>query len=390
MLRFKNFSLVVAGALTAGFITSCDPQKGEFVSAEVIQAVSDSLDCLFPAEKPGGAILIMQHDSVLLAKGCGLADMETNTPVTPQTNFCLASVSKQFTAIAVLQLCEQGKMSLDDEVRTFFPQFTDSIWNGITVRHLLSHSSGLPDARSGYTRPQRIYGDDNRSVAFFDTLSYVNFQPGTAYEYINPTFVLAGKIVEIVSGEPFADYMRNHIFEPAGMTSSRYFEFTANEVSPDNITAEEEPIENMAHGYEPTDSGWVECDFGETTFFATRPDGGLYSSVLEMGKWEKALLNGVLLSDSLVQEAWTIQNKVSESRFSDYNTRPNTGYGYGWFIESAVENHCTVIYHTGENGGFHNIIAHYPEKDVTVVLLSTRADWSQYDFLKTIAGMMGL
>lgn len=386
----KKIILVAALVASMGIVSSCTSQKDAYISQDLLQAVSDSMDAQFPSDEPGGAILIMQKDSILLAKGCGWCNIENKEPITPETNFCLASVSKQFTAVGILKLCEMGKLSLDDEVRKFFPQFTDTIWNGITVKHIISHSSGLPDARSGYSWLQRVYGDDNRSVAFFDTLSWVRFQPGTAYQYINPTFVLAGRIIEKVSGEPFADFMRKYIFDPAGMQNSKYFEFTANEVSRDEITAVEEPIVNMAHGYEPTDSGWVECDFGEETFFATRADGALYSSLLEMAQWEKALHNGVIVADSTIQKAWTPQISVSESSFATYNGRPNTCYGLGWFIEPATEQNGTVIYHTGENGGFHNIAARYPDKELYVVILSVRPDWSQYDFLQKVEDILGL
>lgn len=364
--------------------------KASFADTRMKQ-IHELMQAQFAANEPGAAILILQGDSLLLAEGYGLSDMQTKRPMTVETNCCLASISKQFTAIGILQLCEAGRMSLQDEVRMYFPQLTDPIWDGVTVAHLLSHSSGIPDARRDYPREEKITADDNKSVAYMDTLTWRRFAPGEAYEYINPTFVLAGKIIEKVSGEEFSEYMRKHIFAKAHMPNTMYF------------TPENEPlIKNMAHGYEWVgDEGdenglWSEYDYGEETFFATRPDGALYTSVWEFALWEKALRAGTLVSREWAEKAWTPMTYCTGSPYESYNVRENTYYGLGWFIEPAYTDsitgvtHPKVIYHTGENGGFHNIAARYPEQNVLVVILSTRPDWNQYEMLQKLEDILGL
>ena len=162
----------------------------------------------------------------------------------------------------------------------------------------------------------------------------------------------------------------------------------------------QEAIPCMAHGYEyadvfdapeerPASAGtgpkeWYEYDFGEETFFATRPDGGIYTSVREFVKWEMALRSGTVLGPELTEAAMTPVTKVSGSPWSDYQNRPNTWYGYGWFIEPGTGTSPLRIYHTGDNGGFKILAARYPEQGVLVLVFSNRADWDRYALMLEI------
>ena len=159
-------------------------------------------------------------------------------------------------------------------------------------------------------------------------------------------------------------------------------------------------IPSMAHGYEYADVSdmpeertagdttgkkeWYEYDFGEETFFATRPDGGIYTSVREFVKWEEALRKNLVLSSGSASEAMSPKTLVSGSSWSDYQNRPNTWYGYGWFIEPATENTPLRVYHTGDNGGFKILAARYPEKDILVLVFANRADWDRYALLLSL------
>lgn len=337
---------------------------------------------LFPEGEPGGAVLVVKNGKVLYDRGFGIADMETGAGIDGDTFFNIASCSKQFTAVAVLQLAGRGLLSLDAPLAEYFPEYTDPLWRKVTVAHLLSHSSGIPDGRSGmsYTLQQRIDGDENLSTEFMQTVDHLNFEPGTDYEYLNPTFVLLGRLVERVSGQVFTDYVRENILVPAGMESTLYFDRDHQDLIP-----------SMAHGYEYADvsempeertadapgggkKDWYEYDFGEEIFFATRPDGGIYSSTHELLKWEKALQDGSVLSAEWLAKAFTPHTLVSGSKWSDYQNRPGTWYGYGWFMEP--DKGC--IYHTGDNGGFKALIARYPSSNSLLVILSNRADWDRY------------
>ncbi len=164
-------------------------------------------------------------------------------------------------------------------------------------------------------------------------------------------------------------------------------------------------IPDMAHGYEYADveempeertagvseghKDWYEYDYGEETFFATRPDGGIYSSTHEFVLWERALRaslqgkEGAILPSGYLQDAMSPHIKVSDSEWSDYQNRPDTWYGYGWFIEGKE-----LIYHTGDNGGFKALVAREPSKDIMIAIFSCRADWDRYNLWKKIASAL--
>ena len=354
----KRFLLVILLAMT-----SC--------TASLETRLDRILKPLFPSGEPGAAVLVLQGDRVLFDKGYGIANLETGAPITGDTPFNIASVSKQFTAVAVLQLEQEGKLSLGDPVSKYFPEFENPLWQDVRIAHLLSHSSGIPDERGYLTREEKIRGDEDLAVEYMKTLDFRHFFPGTAYEYINPTFVLCGKIVERVTGQEFTEYVREHVFKPAGMEKTYYFD--RNHQDPE-----------AAHGYAPVDEvprSWSEYDFGEETFFATRPDGGIYTSTHEFVKWEKALRGTAVLSKQQLEQAFFPRTYVTGSPWSDYQNRPNTWYGFGWFIEPATESTPLRIYHTGDNGGFKIMAARYPEQDLLILIFANRSDWDRYELL---------
>jgi len=378
----------MAIGVTAMIASACVPTQQEKLDA--------LFSPLFPSGEPGAAVLVLKGDEVIFDRGYGIADMEKGTPIDGDTFFNIASCSKQFTAVAILQLVQKGLVSLDDEVRKHFPEFTDPIWEGITIRHLLSHSSGIPDERGYLTKEQRIFGDEDLALEYLATLDHLHFPPGSQYEYINPTFVLLGRLVERVRGEEFTQYVRGNIFTPAGMEKTLYFDR-------DNQDA----IPSMAHGYEFEDvesmpeertatktdapKEWYEYDFGEETFFATRPDGGIYTSTHEFACWEKALRSDSVLSPELLEAAWTPATLVSGSEYSDYQNRPGTWYGHGWFIEPREgSGKGRVIYHTGDNGGFKILAARYPDSETLVLVFANRADWDRNEVKTKVEEILGL
>ena len=362
-----------------------------------IKQIDNLCTSLFPQGEPGAAVLIMQKDKVVFDKGYGIADINSRKPIDGNTFFNIASVSKQFTAVAILQLAEQGKLSLDDPISHYFPEFKALFWKDIKIKHLLSHSSGIPDARNGMTRQQRIHGDEKLATAYMKDLDYTHFAPGTNYEYINPTFVLLGDIVSKVSGMPFTQYMEQHVFRPAGMKETLYFD-----------RDHQDRIPNMAHAYEYGDlsemqeehsataasrgssRNWYEYDFGEETFFATRPDGGIYTSTHQFVMWEKALRRNKVLSKASLAQAHTPQTYISKSTYSEYQRRPNTWYGYGWFIEPKTNNSPLKIYHTGDNGGFKILAARYPQAETLLLIFANRTDWDRYAVMSKIEKILKL
>lgn len=308
----------------------------------------------YPENEPGAEVLVLKGDSVIFQKGYGIANMETGTPIDENTFFNIASVSKQFSGVALMILAEEGKLSLDDNVKKWFPDFKAEFFERITLRHLLSHSSGIPDSRDRKDRTFVITATDLESYSYLENLNSLNFEPGTSYEYMNPTFQLMYTIIEKASGVSFDTFMRERIFNPSEMKESTYFE--ANKEIP-----------RMAHGYlQNMETGhFDEFDYGEESFFATKADGGLYTSVTEFVKWEKALRDNRLISESALKDAHTPKIKIKEI--------PYNSYGYGWFIEEKPE-YPVKIYHTGDNGGFQIYAGRYPEQKILYLIFSNRND----------------
>ena len=351
-------------------------------------------------DAPGAALLIADGHNVLFDRGYGVEDVETKSKITGYTNFNIASISKQFTVAGILRLQEEGMLSIEDCVAKYMPEFKSGIWKRVRLRHLMSHSSGVPDLRPRNDKNFMLYATDEQSIEYMRDLDSLKFTPGTAYDYINPTFQILYAIIQKLSGLTFEDFQRKEVFMPSKMADVRYF-------SPDKN------IPHMAHGYiidgvgaeysidsdsqkvrEKADKvyidskgrNWAECDYGEETFFATKSDGGIYTNTHELLNWELALDENLCISQSSKELAYTKWTKVSGSKFCSYQNRPNTWYGLGWFIEDLPDGQCR-IYHTGDNGGFQAYLAKYTSSRVKVIMLENRNDidrWSMQQKIEQI------
>ena len=339
---------------------------------------------LFPEGEPAAAVLIMKEGKVLFENYYGLTNLTNGTKIDMNTNFNIASNSKQFTAVGILQLVERGNISLDESLFTYFPEYKDPLWKKLKIRHLLSHTSGIPDARGYLNRSQKVYGDEKLALEYLTNLTYVNFEAGSAYEYINPTYVLMGRLIERITNKSFVDYIQENIFDPANMTNTAYIFQEKNACHAYEYERDEGDSEESGGDRPPGPHDWYEYDYGEENFFATRPDGGIYSNPRDFIKWEKALPS--LLNQDLLKEAYTPKIKTYGSPWSDYQNRYGTYYGYGWFIEP--EKKC--IYHTGDNGGFKILAAKYLDKNAFVVVFAARADWDRYRFKTQIEEIFDL
>lgn len=257
----------------------------------------------------------------------------------------------------------------------------------------MSHSSGVPDLRPRTDRNFTLYINDDQSLQYMYDLDTLKFEPGTAYDYINPTFQVLYALIQKLSCMKFDDYQQKYVFEPSRMSDVRYF-------SPDIV------IPHMAHGYVlngadadysvDSDSQkkrdridgayidsfgreWAECDYGEETFFATKSDGGIYTNTRELLKWENALDNNLCISELSKELAYSKHTKVSGSVYCQYQNRPNTWYGLGWFIEETNWGK-TKIYHTGDNGGFQAYLCKYVGNNIKIIMLENRNDVDRWSF----------
>ncbi len=359
---------VLLASFTTAFAQDMDKR-------ELIGRIDDVFGAVYnnPCE-PGAAVLILQGNDTLYSRCFGVADMETKSPVTFATNFCIASVSKQFSAVALLQLAERGLLSLNDPLSKFFPEFRAPFFNDITLHHIMSHTSGIPDARPRDDRDFVLYSTDVNSVQYMCSLDYLNFKTGTQYEYINPTFQLIYQIVERATGTPFEDYMHESVFGKAGMKTCRYFEPDRN-------------IACMAHGYERDDKGvWQEYDYGEESFFATKADGALYCSIDDFVSWERALRDNRVWQASSKRLAYNPWIRIPQD--ANYGYQPHTGYGYGFFVQD-VPGQPTHVYHLGDNGGFTIYAGKIPERDLIFLFFSTRPDIDRLGIVNRVYRILG-
>lgn len=340
----------------------------------LLSAASDAtqrLDSLFESRypfpsEPGAAVLIAKGDSIIYERYFGIADMSSKEPVMADTRFNIASVSKQFTVAALLQ----QNIDIDTPVSELF-DFPQPWWKDVTLRHLASHTSGVPDSRDRSDRMKCIYATDSESEAYFPSVEALKFTPGTCYDYLNPSFILLARVVEQISGEEFTGYMQRHVFDKLGMDSTYYFDPSASHP-------------HTAHGYEHSPEGkWEEFDYGEETFFGTRPDGGIYSTTRDMLRWERGLSKGQVIDAAALREAYSPQIKVSGSPWCDYQNRPDTYYGLGWFVDTSNPE-ATKLYHTGDNGGFQAYVAKYPDEDISIIVLENRHDRDRWEMAKAI------
>lgn len=357
-----SLAKTATAATIAALICSCS------LSHTAADSTTARLDSLFEARyaepatpSPGAAVIIARGDSIIYERYFGYADLDSLSPVDSLTRFNIASVSKQFTVAGLLQLAADGKVDIDAPLSNYFPEYTRPLWHKVTPRHLASQSSGIADTRPRDDRNAMIFANDSTSALYFAHIDTLLFEPGTAYDYINPTFILLARIIERATGLSFTDYQQQHIFNPAGMSHTFYFD-------PAQTPG------HTAHGYAPADSSrWDEYDYGEETFFATRPDGGIYATARDMLAWEKALADSIIMPQTWLAEAYRPATDVASSPYCDYQRRPDTWYGLGWFIESRPSAPLKV-FHTGDNGGFQAYVAKYPADSVRVIVLENRHD----------------
>jgi CubicO group peptidase (beta-lactamase class C family) len=298
---------------------------------------------------PGVALLVSRGGKIVQAEGFGLANVELQVPVKPETVFQSCSVGKQFTATAVMMLVEEGKLGLDDPLTKYFPE-APATWKEVTVRELLSHTGGFGDYpatfnfRKDWTEPELLKLVESIPLAY---------PPRTKWEYSNLGYLTLGILIHRVTGEFYGDFLQQRIFHPLDMQTTR-------------IISEADIIPNRASGYrlvkgELKNQEWVAPKVNTTA------DGSLYFSILDLAKWDAALYTEKLLKRSSLDQMWTPAKLKNE--------QPNkAGYGFGWEMEDRHGHH--VVGHTGSWQGFKTAIARYVDRNdqLTVVVLANLAE----------------
>ncbi len=306
---------------------------------------------------PGLSIAVVRAGQLILAKGYGNANVELNAQASADTIYQTASVGKQFTAAAILLLVQDGKLSLNDKVAKYISGVPQK-WGDMTIRHLLNHTSGLPedfsdaDYRRDLTDPQILAKLLSRSLTT---------SPGEKFKYSNLGYKLLGFIIGKISGRFYGDFLRERIFRPAGMTTA-------------SVISESDIVPNRASGYrlvngELKNQEWVSQSMNTTA------DGSIYLTVRDMAKWDAALYGDKLLSAASRNAMW------SPAILNDGSTNP---YGFGWEIGNASGHR--LVQHTGEWQGFSTFIVRYLDDKLTVIVLTNLADADAEAIAHKVAG----
>jgi len=294
---------------------------------------------------PGCAVLIAKNGKIIYEKGFGKADLELNVPMKPDMVFRLGSITKQYTAIAVLQLVEQGKIALQDSIQKFIKDFPNK-GHTITIENLLTHTSGIIDYESLDMKIPNVYRLDFPPKQFVDSLEHhpLVFTPGSKFSYCNSNYFLLGYIIELITGESYAEYMQQHIFTPMGLNNTYYDD-------------EKQVIPNRVSGYGKWNNGKYEnADYiGLSQVYAA---GALLSNVEDMFKWHQALYSYKLVKKETLEKAFT-SYKLTDGTLS--------GYGYGWFIKD--QNGERSIEHAGGIDGFQSDEVYLPRQDIFIATL---------------------
>lgn len=333
---------VVASLLSLGVVPVV-PAAAQGATPSTTCTATDTIDRFVGSEMqrqhiPGVAIAVVRAGKVVKACGYGMADLEHNVPVTPQTVFKIGSVSKQLLAAGILLLAQDGKLGIDDPISKFYADAPES-WRGITVRHFLTHTSGV--LREGPAFNALVVQPDSVVIksAFARPLE---FPIGSKYQYCNVCYFTLADIIARVSGKSWDAFVAERIFNPLGMTATR-------------TTTTIDMVPHRARGYTWQNARFVNAP----DLLAVRPSGAFLSTVLDLAAWDAALYSNRVLSQTSRTAMWT---PVTLSDGSTY------GYGFGWLIDSRDGRR--VVTHGGSLPGFRADITRFPEDSLTVIVLT--------------------
>ncbi len=344
-------------------------------SKELSKQMDGSFSGIASTDTPGFAVLVKKDGKIVFEKGYGVRDLRTKIAIDAQTNFRLASFTKQFTAMAAMLLVHDGKLRYDESLTDIFPEFP-AYGKTITVRNLLNHTGGLPDyeelmdavektKEQIWSAEKQIH--DAEVLQLLERESQGKFAPGTKWEYSNSGYVVLGLIVAKVSGKSFGQFLHDRIFAPLKMNHTLVFEKGKNQTT------------NRAYGHAKKENVFVETDQSSTS--ATQGDGGIYSNLEDLSKWDNALRDHTLLSEKDFLPAVTpailppgAETKLAED-VPDSLRGHAVAYGFGWFLN--LQDSHPLMWHYGDTTGFKSAILRYIRDNVTVIVLCNRTDLDQ-------------
>jgi CubicO group peptidase (beta-lactamase class C family) len=317
----------------------------------------DELMGAYQGTVPGAGLVVLRDGVPIVRRSYGLSDLEQGIAAVTATNYRLASMTKQFTAAAILLLAEDGRLSIDDPIRRWLPTLPEAA-DGMVIRHLLTHRSGILDYEDLIPEGTSAQVHDAGALALLESQNRSYFAPGTSFRYSNSGYVLLSLIVGRASGRDFASFLRERIFLPLGMVGTIAFVAGVSE------------LPHRAFGYSLAGNSWVRTDQSLTS--ATLGDGGVYSCIDDLAKWDAALGDERLMRAASLRQAFGAATPTDD---------PAVQYGFGWRVTGDT------LWHTGETIGFQNVILRYAAHGFTVILLTNRNDPAPYPTALAIAGL---
>jgi len=303
---------------------------------------------------PGLSVAVLKEGKILKMQSYGFANIETRSPATNQTVYKIGSLSKQFIAAGVMLLQQDGKIKLDSPINKYLDSLPPA-WEGISVRNLLVHTSGLVRDAPDFDPPKvRPLSEDIKAIYSLP----LDFTPGTQWDYSNMNYYVLAAIIEKITGANWGGWISKHIFERSGMSQTRTCNMT-------------DLVPNRAGGYKSTSSGWENAEI----WLALRPSGAFLTSITDLAKWYRMLCTNDLLKAASKKQMWTAM-KLNDGK--------NTHYGFGWFIDS-VNNHLRV-HHDGGVPGFRSDFERFPDDTLSVIVLTNVGSVNAERMAQNIAG----
>ncbi|MGI8950396.1 MAG: serine hydrolase domain-containing protein [Chitinophagaceae bacterium] len=329
--------------------------------------IDSLLKSIYNDSLPGISIGIVFNGKSVFEKSYGITNIINKQKITASSNFNICSLTKQFTALAILQLEKKHLLSLTDKLSGFFPDMNKKVAEKITIQELLTHSSGIVD-HYDYTNTSQMKHAHNADV--YNAIKNIDttyFEPGSRFKYSNTGYCLLALVIEKITGMKYNDYMLKNVFAPAGMKNTIIWNETAI-------------IRNEVTGYtfDSVSAMFKQSGANEHIFFSTEGDGGVYTSVRDYEHWFAALENGKVFSKTIVDKARTIEYKIDAAK--------KIGYGYGWFIDE--NDALTKVYHSGDNGGFKTYSFTIPQLNFMVVIFSNRDDINLENIVQQIVNLL--
>jgi D-alanyl-D-alanine carboxypeptidase len=333
----------------------------------------------YPNDMPGAEIAVVKNGKLIFQKGYGVSDAGSKQKINAETNFNIGSITKQFTALTILRLSDEKKLSLQDNLLKYFPAFNPHVGKLITIRHLLTHSSGIIDHYAFTDTSVVKHAVDKDVLKAVESVDSTYFTPGTEYRYSNTAYCLLALIIEKITGVSYREYIRKTIFQPLHMGNSQVLEIPGL-------------IRNKAIGYDydTVTHQFNRLDAGESIFFSTEGDGGIYTSMQDYLKWFNALQSGSVANPAIIAKARSAQFPVDEKN--------GLSYGYGWFVckkPVPLKNGngtaaAGSVYHSGSNGGFRAMVFTIPAKNYAVIIFSNRTNIDLESLAADINRLMGV